>query len=444
MDNLINAVLQHYVPTIIALSLVIGVFVIALAGVIRNSGKKTDIARSNYMIQTVIVGLVMLFISGAFVFAFHQVYVSRFYNNVQEDITSKLPNGETVNNVDLLSSDVKNTSITMNDPKCFLVVVDTIDCVKKTINDIIGNIINKMVRGLGVALSDILDKFHFDFLFTLPTVVFDTNSSAPDDAHKAINFSSLLKLSEIIGLAWVYLLVVTHYFKSILFAMDNDYSADFVGDLGKMILGFAGVFFARYIAEAIIKTAAAFTTFLFSTPVANGLTMALKSLLSDNLWSSFTGFGISLIALALFVLVFIILFGLVVFKNAKRYFILLIMILLSPIFSPMLFFDMTRTMGMIFWNKFIVTSFSLAFDLLILLMIFVFLTSDGLSLGNLILILVGLAIVADSNNLVHQIAQASEVAGFRSVVRRGFSSGSSTVMALKRYFKLWLTTRKRK
>ncbi len=436
MDNLIRAVLVNYVPTVIVMSIVIGIFVVALAGVIRNSGKQTDLARSNYMIQTVIVGLVMLFISGAFVFAFHEVYMSHFYNNVEQDLANKLPSDGTINNTDLLSSDVKSTSITMPDPKCILVVVDTIDCVKKTINDIIGVIIGKMVRGLGVVLSEVLDKFHFNFLFALPTQVFDKSASNPDDASQAITFDSLLKLSEIIGLAWVYLLVVTHYFKSILFAMDSDYSSDFAGDIGKMILGFAGVFMARYIAEAIIKTAAAFASFLFSTPLANGLTMALKSLLTDNLWSSFNGFSISLVALAIFVLVFIILFGFVVFKNAKRYFILLIMILLAPIFSPMLFFDMTRTMGMIFWNKFIVTSFSLAFDLLILLMVFVFLGSGGLSLGNLILILVGLAIVADSNNLVQQIALASEVSGFRSVVRRGFRNSAGTVMAIKSYLKL--------
>ena len=436
MDNLIRAVLENYVPTVIVMSIVIGIFVVALAGVIRNSGKQTDVARSNYMIQTVIVGLVMLFISGAFVFAFHEVYMSHFYNNVEQDLANKLPSEGTINNTDLLSSDVKSTSITMPDPKCILVVVDTIDCVKKTINDIIGVIVGKMVRGLGVVLSEVLDKFHFNFLFALPTQVFDTGASNPDDAAQAINFDSLLKLSEIIGLAWVYLLVVTHYFKSILFAMDSDYSSDFAGDIGKMILGFAGVFMARYIAEAIIKTAAAFATFLFSTPLANGLTLALKSLLTDSLWTSFNGFSISLVALAIFVLAFIILFGFVVFKNAKRYFILLIMILLAPIFSPMLFFDMTRTMGMIFWNKFIVTSFSLAFDLLILLMVFVFLGSGGLSLGNLILILVGLAIVADSNNLVQQIALASEVSGFRSVVRRGFRNSAGTVMAIKSYLKL--------
>jgi hypothetical protein len=312
-----------------------------------------------------------------------------------------------------------------------------VDCVKKTINDIIGVIIGKMVRGLGVTLVDVLEKFHFNFLFTLPTAVFEANdNNSPDAANQVVSFDSLLKLSEIIGLAWVYLLVVTHYFKSILFAMDNDYASDFAGDISKMLLGFAGVFFARFMAEAIIKTAAAFAGFLFSTPLANGLTMTLKSLITDSLWSSFSVFNVSLVALAIFVLVFIILFGFVVFKNAKRYFILLVMILLAPIFSPMLFFDMTRNMGLIFWNKFIVTSFSLAFDLLILLLVFVFLGSSGLSLGNLILILIGMAVVADSNNLIQQIALASEVSGFKSVVRRGFRTSAGTVMAIKSYLKL--------
>jgi hypothetical protein len=437
MDSLIKAVLQNYVPTVIALSIIIGIFVIAIAGVVRNSGRKNDVARSNYMIQTVIIGLIMLFISGAFVFAFHKIYISHFYNNIEQNIASKLPSDGSVNNTDLLSADVKSTSITIPDPKCILVVVDTVDCVKKTINDIIGVIIGKMVRGLGVTLVDVLEKFHFNFLFTLPTAVFEANdNNSPDAANQVVSFDSLLKLSEIIGLAWVYLLVVTHYFKSILFAMDNDYASDFAGDISKMLLGFAGVFFARFMAEAIIKTAAAFAGFLFSTPLANGLTMTLKSLITDSLWSSFSVFNVSLVALAIFVLVFIILFGFVVFKNAKRYFILLVMILLAPIFSPMLFFDMTRNMGLIFWNKFIVTSFSLAFDLLILLLVFVFLGSSGLSLGNLILILIGMAVVADSNNLIQQIALASEVSGFKSVVRRGFRTSAGTVMAIKSYLKL--------
>lgn len=187
-------------------------------------------------------------------------------------------------------------------------------------------------------------------------------------------------------------------------------------------------------AEAVLKTAQAFASFLFNTPLANGLIIALKALITDNLWSSFGGFTISLVGLAIFVLVYIILFGFIVFKNAKRYFILLAMILLAPIFTPMLFFDMTRTMGLTFWNKFIVTSFSLMFDLLILLMVFVFLSSGGFSLGNLLLMLIGMAVVADSNNLIQQIALAAEVAGFRSVIRRGFKSGSGTILRLKRLF----------
>jgi hypothetical protein len=96
---------------------------------------------------------------------------------------------------------------------------------------------------------------------------------------------------------------------------------------------------------------------------------------------------------------------------------------------------MTKTMGIIFWNKFIVTSFSLIFDLLILLMVFVFLSSKGLSLGNLLLMLIGMAVAADSNNLIQQIANASEVSGFKSVVRNGFRSGANTAYKVRRYFK---------
>ncbi len=435
MDNLIRAVLLNYIPTVIILGLIVGIFAIALAGIIRNSGKHDDVARSNYIIKTVIVGLVMLFMSGAFVFAFHQVYMSRFYNNISQNLSDKLPNVDSINNTDILSSDIKNSSITTPDARCVLVVVDTIDCIKKTINDIIGVIISKFVRGVGVTLSAILQKFNFSFLFRLPVEVFDATSTASDiQTTQVVNFNSLLKLSEIMGLAWVYILIITHYFKSILFSLDSDYSSGFVGDLGKMLLGFAGVFFARYMAEAVITTAQAFAGFLFSTPLANGLTVALKALISDGLWAAFVSFNISLVALAIFVLVYIILFGFIVFRNAKRYFILLVMILLAPIFTPMLFFDMTRNMGMIFWNKLIVTSFGLTFDLIILLMIFVFLGSGGLSLGNLILMLVGMAILADSNNLLQQIAQAAEVSGFKSVVRKGFSSTASTVYRWKRFF----------
>jgi hypothetical protein len=74
----------------------------------------------------------------------------------------------------------------------------------------------------------------------------------------------------------------------------------------------------------------------------------------------------------------------------------------------------------------------LTVDLLILLIVFVFLSSGGLSLGNLILMLVGMAVVADSNNLIQQIATASEVSGFKSVVRNGILSGTATYMNVKR------------
>ena len=77
------------------------------------------------------------------------------------------------------------------------------------------------------------------------------------------------------------------------------------------------------------------------------------------------------------------------------------------------------------------TSFGLIFDLLILLMIFVFLSSGGFSLGNLLLILIGMAVVADSNNLLSQIAMASEVSGFKSVVRNGIRAGSGHIMKLR-------------
>lgn len=435
MDSLIRAVLINYVPTVIILAIIVGIFVIALAGIIRNSGKHDDVARSNFMIKTVIVGLVMLFISGAFVFTFHEVYMSHFYNNIGQNLSANLPNEGSINNTDILSSDIKDSSIATPDAKCILIVVDTIDCIKKTINDVIGLIISKFVRGSGTVLAAVLQKFNFSFLFRLPVEVFDASTAASDtQATQVVNFNSLLKLSEIIGLAWVYILIVTHYFKSILFSLDGDYSSDFVGDMGKMLLGFAGVFFARYMAEAVITTAQAFASFLFSTPLANGLTIALKALLTDGFWASFGSFSIALIAVAIFVLIYIILFGFIVFRNAKRYFILLVMILLAPIFTPMLFFDMTRNMGMIFWNKLIVTSFSLTFDLIILLMVFVFLGSGGLSLGNLILMLVGMAILADSNNLLQQIAQAAEVSGFKSVVRKSFGSTANTVYRWKRFF----------
>ena len=165
MDNLINIVLTNYVPTVIIISLIVGIFAIAIAGVIRNSGKHDDIARSNLIMQTVVVGFIMLFVSGAFVFAFHQTYVSKFYSGVQEDITSKLPKNEDIKNTSLLGNEVKDTEITSNEPKCILVVVDTIDCVKKTVNEIIGVIIQKLVRGVGVVVQKVVEAFNFNFLF---------------------------------------------------------------------------------------------------------------------------------------------------------------------------------------------------------------------------------------------------------------------------------------
>lgn len=433
MDTLINAILTNYVPTAIAICLIGGIFAIGIAGIIRNSGKHDDVARANYILQTVIVGFIMLFLSGAFVFAIHKVYVSPLYANVQQSIQGKLPKDSDINNTNLLSSQVQSIPNPIIDPKCLLVVVDTIDCVKKTVNDIIGGFIAKFVRGVGYVVGKAVEVFNFNFLFQLPAEVFNMDPSLPaDKLQRAINFNNLIQLSEIIGLAFVYLLIVTHYFKSIIFSLDSDYSSDFAGDIGKMLLGFAAVFSAKFVAQAIINTGQAFATFLFNTPLANGLTVALQALITDDLWLQFGGFGIALIGLALFVIIYIILFGFIVFKNAKRYFILLLMILLAPIFTPMLFFDMTRNMGLTFWNKFITTSFSLIFDLLILLMIFVFLSSGGFSLGNLLLMLIGMAVVADSNNLISQIAQASEVTGFRSVVRNGIKSGTGAYFNLKR------------
>lgn len=432
MDNLIRSVLAHYIPTIIGVSIIIGIFAVAIAGMIRNSGKLEDVARSNLIIKTVIIGTVMLFVSGAFVFAFHQAYVSNFYGGIQQSVTDKIPSSENINNTDLFKSDV-NSTLSSSDSKCILIVIDTIDCIKKTINDIIGSIIAKIVRGVGEAVTKVVEKFNFNFLFNLPAELFNHDPSQPaEKLARVASFDSLIKLGEIIGLAWVYFLIITHYFKSIIFSLDKDFSNDFVADIGKMLLGFAGVFLARYVAEAVILTAQAFAGFLFNSQLASGLTIALKALITDSLWSSFSSFGLSLIGLAVFVIVYIVLFGLIVFRNAKRYFILLIMILLAPIFTPMLFFEDTRTMGIIFWNKFFVTSFSLMFDLLILLIVFVFLSSGGISLGNLILMLVGMAIVADSNNLIQQIANASEVAGFKSVIRKGVQSGAGLYYRLRR------------
>ena len=433
MNGLINAVLGNYVPTVIIMSMIVGTFVLAIAGVIRTSGKHDAIARSNYIMQTVIVGFIMLFISGSFVFAFHQVYVSKFYGDVEQAVINKLPNNGDINNTDLLATQMQANLSTIQDAKCILIVVDTIDCIKKTINDVIGLVIGKMVRGIGSVVVNTLQFFNFTFLFTLPADVFNASGTV-DQIQRAVNFNSLLQLSEIIGLAWVYLLIVTHYFKSILFSLDSDYSSDFLGDMGKMLLGFAAVFLSRYMAQAVITTAQAFASFLFAGPLANGLTLALKAIIADGLWGGFGSFGLALIGLALFVLIYTILFGFVIFKNAKRYFILLLMILLAPIFTPMLFFDMTRNMGMIFWHKFVVTSFSLLFDLFVLLIVFVFLSSGGFSLGNLLLMLVGMAIVADSNNLLQQIALASEVSGFKSVVRDGLRSGANTAMNIRRMF----------
>jgi hypothetical protein len=59
MDTLINAVLANYVPTIIVLGIIVGLFALAFAGIIRNSGRQDDVARSNFVIQTVLVGIII-------------------------------------------------------------------------------------------------------------------------------------------------------------------------------------------------------------------------------------------------------------------------------------------------------------------------------------------------------------------------------------------------
>jgi hypothetical protein len=435
MDNLINAVLLNYVPIIIIASFIVGTFVLAIAGVMRNSGKIDDIARSNLIIQTVVVGMIMLFVSGVFVFAFHKIYVSRYYGDVATSLSNKLSQTADPNNTGLLQTQISQAGPATAPQKCILIVVDTIDCVKKTINEIIGSLISIPVKAAGWFVKTTVTYLNstFPFLLNLPADLFNNSPDQPAEKLQHIaDFNSLIKFSEIIGLAVVYLLIVTHYFKSMLFSLDADYSNDFVGDIGKMILGFSAVFLARFMAEAIILTGQSFAIFLFNTQLANGLNTTLEALLNNAIWVSFGSFGVSLVILAIFVFVYIVLFGFLVFKNAKRYFILLVMILLAPIFTPMLFFDMTRNIGVMFWTKFFTTSFSLMFDLIILSMIFVFLGSGGFSLGNLLLMLVGMAIVADSNNLITQITNASEVSGFRSVVRNGIKSGAGLYYKIRR------------
>src|SRR3989338_942161 len=164
METLINAVLTNYIPMVILTSLIIGIIVIIIAGVIRNSGNHDDVARSNLIIQTVIVGFVMLFVAGSFVFAFHQVYMSHFYTNIEESISEKLPKLEDINDTNMLGNEIKDVQTAWEDPKCLLVVVDTIDCVKKTINDMIGIIIGKFVRGIGHVIQKVVEKFNFNFL----------------------------------------------------------------------------------------------------------------------------------------------------------------------------------------------------------------------------------------------------------------------------------------
>lgn len=432
METLIRAVLTNYIPTVIIAGVIVGIFAIAFAGVIRNSGRLDDVARSNQIIQTVIVGIIMLFVSGLFVFAFHKVYVSQYYGGIEQQLSANLSQAGNSQDTSQLQGQIGQTGTDPSQPQCINFIISPFNCIKQVINQTIAAIISTIVRAVGSFIDTVIKYLNssFPFLFNLPAQLYDNSGGI--SSGMIANFNLLLKFSEVIGLAFVYLLMVTHYFKSIMFSLDQDYSSDFIGDIGKMLLAFAGVFLARYLAEAIILTAQAFASFLFNNQLATGLTSTLQTLISQGLWNSFGSFGISLVVLAIFVLVYIILFGFLVFKNAKRYFILLVMILLAPIFTPLIFFEETRNMGSIFWTKFFTTSFSLMFDLLILSMVFIFLGSGGLSLGNLLLILVGMAVVADSNNLIAQIANASEVAGFRSVVRSGIRSGAGLYYRFKR------------
>src|SRR5581483_6035979 len=118
MNTLINAILSNYVPSVIVTSLVAGLFALGIAGIIRNSGKNDDIARSNQIMQTVIVGIIMLFLSGVFVFAFNELYISKFYGQMEDAVAARLPNGSDINNTNLLSSQIQDTQTTITDPRC--------------------------------------------------------------------------------------------------------------------------------------------------------------------------------------------------------------------------------------------------------------------------------------------------------------------------------------
>jgi len=434
MDDLIQAVLSYYVPILIITSSLAGIFAIAIAGSIRNSGKLNDLIRSNSIIQNTIIGLLMLFFSGAFVFAFHQTYVSRYYSGIESNLENQIAQLKS-ENTSILQSQVNQSAPSSNQqPQCILGVIGNIDCLKEVINETLGSLISVPIRALGSFLNNLISTLspQFQFMFSLPTqMIFIDSSSGSIQIAEANNFSTLLKFTELVSLAFVYMLMVTHYFKSIIFSLDSEGQNDFILDIGKMILGFAGVFLAKYLAEAIIFTAQSFATFLFNSQLASGLLASLQALTNQNLWNGFNSFGLSLVLLSLFVLAYIILFGFVAFKNAKRYFVLLVMILLAPIFTPMLFFEETRSIGITFWIKFFSTSFGLTFDLIIMCMIFTFLGGDGLSMGNLLLILIGLAVVADSNSFIQKITNTSEVAGFKSVVSSAIGSGSRIYNKIK-------------
>ena len=145
MNTLINAVLNNYVPIIIIAAFIVGIFVVAIAGVIRNSGKLEDVARSNLAIKTVIVGLLMLFLSGSFVFAFHEVYVSRYYGGIESQLAAKLSPANT-SDTGQLQSQISQTGTDAPPSQCISLLINPLDCIKLTINQTIAVFISIPVR----------------------------------------------------------------------------------------------------------------------------------------------------------------------------------------------------------------------------------------------------------------------------------------------------------
>jgi len=83
---------------------------------------------------------------------------------------------------------INGSAIVTNDAKCILIVVDTIDCIKKPSTDVIGLIIGKFVRGAGTVLSAALQKFNFSFLFQLPVAVFDASTTASSTQARSCSY----------------------------------------------------------------------------------------------------------------------------------------------------------------------------------------------------------------------------------------------------------------